>query len=86
MTRDKRQTETDLRHERGGGKPPLRPATLIHTETTPVSMHALVGFLLGALASLPAADVVATLSLAATCAVGAGISGFMLGEMEKARR
>lgn len=47
-------------------------------------MHALAGLVLGAVGSLPAGDVVVTLCLAALCAVGSGITGFILDQVQKA--
>jgi hypothetical protein len=47
-------------------------------------MHALYGLLLGLIASLPAGDVVVTLCASAMFAVGSGITGFILAQVEKA--
>ena len=47
-------------------------------------MHALAGFALGAVGSIPAGDVVVTLYLSALFAVGSGITGFILDQVQNA--
>jgi hypothetical protein len=49
-------------------------------------MHVVSGFILGTLASLPARDGVVTLCVAAMFAVGSGMTGFILTQIEKAKR
>jgi hypothetical protein len=48
-------------------------------------MHAFAGIFLGAVASIPAGDLMVTVSLALLFAVGCGITGFICTEIEKAR-
>jgi hypothetical protein len=47
--------------------------------------HAIVGLLLGLVASVPFGDAVVTLFLASMFAVGSGITGYILTQIEKAR-
>ena len=47
-------------------------------------MHGSLGFMLGFLSTLPAGDIVVTLSAAAMVAVGSGITGFILTQVEQA--
>jgi hypothetical protein len=49
-------------------------------------MHAVVGFILGATASLPAGDVMVMLCVASMFAVGSGITGYILTKVEMASR
>ena len=47
-------------------------------------MHAFAGLLLGAVASIPAGNLMVTVYLALLFAVGSGITGFILSEIERA--
>lgn len=47
-------------------------------------MHGSLGFILGFLSSLPAGEIVVTLAAAAMVAVGSGITGFILTQVEQA--
>lgn len=46
--------------------------------------HASAGFILGFFSSLPVGEIVVTLSAAAMVAVGSGITGFILTQVERA--
>jgi hypothetical protein len=46
--------------------------------------HASLGFMLGLLSTLPVGEMVVTLSAAAMVAVGSGITGFILTQVEQA--
>jgi hypothetical protein len=48
-------------------------------------MHAVMGLILGSIASLPANDLVVTLCAASMFGVGAAITGFILSEVARAR-
>ena len=45
-------------------------------------MHVAFGIVLGAIASLPAQDLVVTLSIASIFAVGSGITGFIFAQID----
>jgi hypothetical protein len=49
-------------------------------------MHALAGLILGVVGSIPAGDIVVTLSFAALFAAGSGITGFIFTQMQHAEK
>jgi hypothetical protein len=58
---------------------PERPVSRV----VPFFMHAILGFRLGIVASLPAGDAVVTPCAASMFAVGSGITGFILTQVER---